>query len=188
MLLLTNRYDFSSLDHLSAIWRLRSDVDVTAAPTERFSLDGIAPGQSREVEIPWRRGSGGAPKDIFLDVEFRLEEDNDWAPAGHLVAWGCFEMSGVLPAGAVAGGHAAGAAVVREDDGGVSFPLLAAAAASLSAKETADRAGEVELANKARLPSPVQLKSEQQSSLVVYEEGDEASLSSSRDGSPMGQL
>lgn len=152
-------------------------------------MAGIAPGQSLEVEIPWRRGSGGVPGDLFLDVEFRLEEDNAWAPAGHLVALGCFEMSGVLPAGAVAGRHAAGAAVVREDHGGVAFPLLAAAAASLSAKETADKArgGGMELANKARLPS-VQLKSEQQSSLIVYEEGDEASLSSSREGSPMGQL
>lgn len=33
-----------------------------------------------------------------MHVEARLAAESAWAPEGHLVAWGCFPVSGLMPA------------------------------------------------------------------------------------------
>eukprot|EP00903_Cladosiphon_okamuranus_P009523 g9072.t2 len=122
-LLLTNRYGFLSLDHLSTSWRLRSstsssagsgaDPYLVAAGSLTLALSGLAPGESREisVEVPPaaaaaavaavepRIGRAGGTGEVFLHVEARLAAESAWAPEGHLVAWGCFPVSGLMPAG-----------------------------------------------------------------------------------------
>lgn len=105
--LVTNRYGFLSLDHLSAAWRLQSAAASGAKSslaTGFLPFAGIAPGESRELEIDVFAGLGGSNSDwsgirekgeLFLHVEVRLSTDSDWAEEGHLVAWGCFPIARV---------------------------------------------------------------------------------------------
>lgn len=37
--------------------------------------------------------------ELFVHVEARLRAGSAWAPEGHLVAWGCFPVTDIVPAG-----------------------------------------------------------------------------------------
>lgn len=176
-LLLTNRYDFLSLDHLSATWRLKS---AAAGGADAFlaagsiPLAGLASGSSSETEIDFGdggyRGGGehgaGRNEEIFLHVEARLSADSDWAPQGHLVAWGCFNVeSGIAtgkpgPPPVVLGSVPLPGVLHNGDGGGVGGGESVAVVGTVS------------------LPPPA---------LIVYDDEEEDSACS-REGSPMGQL
>jgi beta-galactosidase len=69
---------------------LKSDGDPST--TGQFTVDGLAPGQSCEIELPawkWDPRPGG---EYLLDIEFRLQKENSWASQGHLLAQQQFEM------------------------------------------------------------------------------------------------
>jgi beta-galactosidase/beta-glucuronidase len=82
---LTNRYYFSSLEHLTGAWELCED----GAVLQRGQLEPLtlAAGQSQEVVVPLRRPTVKAGAEYWLNVRFALAADTPWAKAGHVVAW-----------------------------------------------------------------------------------------------------
>lgn len=107
---LTNRYDFSSLDHLTAEWMLKS---AAASSSQRdrsrsvhvrgsIPLEDIAAGDAGEVKVDIDLGQfvdnmNAAEKraalgEVFVHIEVKLKADTCWARGGHVVAWGCFPI------------------------------------------------------------------------------------------------
>ena len=83
-----NRYDFLSLSHLVASWRLLDDGELVASGM--LPQLGAGPGESDLVALgpfPAFAGEG------VLDVSFRLGAATAWAEAGHEVAWDQFVLS-----------------------------------------------------------------------------------------------
>lgn len=200
----TNRYDFLSLEHLSVKWRLRSSATgMTTASGADSSLAGgqldvadIAPGESRELSVEdgpaaavaataaavaehgRQRGVGmewdvgGELGEFFLHVEARLVADSAWAPAGHLIAWECIPMSGLIfpPSRPLPPVPVPPSAMARPG----AAPELAAGAGE-GVGGGGDASGGATLETVVQ-PSP---------GFIAYED---ASASSSREESPLGQL
>ena len=86
-----NRYDFRGLDHLSARWRVERDGEVVQSGT--LDLPAVPAGERATVEVPFDGGvEGTADGERLLTVETVLASDTRWAPAGHTVATGQFEL------------------------------------------------------------------------------------------------
>ncbi|MDR2402683.1 MAG: DUF4981 domain-containing protein [Spirochaetaceae bacterium] len=93
--ILENRYDFSSLDHLSLDWSIRGE-DYRGVPgagetiLARGSLDlpGIGPGEKQELTL--KLPEDFCLKDyagiVYFHAAFCLRSDTPWAKAGHVVA------------------------------------------------------------------------------------------------------
>ncbi len=81
---LTNRYDFSTLDHLALHWSLTVDGRVVQSgvmpPPE------VAPQESALVRVPIKPLADAAGE-VLLNVSYRLAADTGWAEAGYEVAW-----------------------------------------------------------------------------------------------------
>ena len=85
-----NRYSFVSLAHLAGRWSVSCDgetLDGGALP----ALD-AAPGESAEIQVPYRLPAARAGSECFLNLSFSLAADTAWAPAGHEVAWAQFPL------------------------------------------------------------------------------------------------
>lgn len=93
-----------------------ADSSSLAGGSLTSALSGLAPGESREISVEIetppsavaveprlagvgrRGGVGERAGELFLHVEARLAAESAWAPEGHLIAWGCFPVSGLVPA------------------------------------------------------------------------------------------
>jgi beta-galactosidase len=84
--LIINRYDFITLDHLQCKWSIVGD-GFKGERKEVSVPKGIKPGTTAAIFI-----SEAAPEDIsgesYLEVSFSLKKPTSWAEAGHEVAWG----------------------------------------------------------------------------------------------------
>lgn len=188
LLSLTNRYSFSSLDHLSGNWSLKSAAgspgaggSPSAIARGLVPLDGVPAGESRELRVEISAedllggGEGGGEGGVtaegigeaFLHVEIALGADTAWAPKGHVVAWACFatEASAFLeglrgrePPGPGRGSARAVGGPFHGGGGHGSGPDPAASRATV------------------------------QHGMVMYEQDEEEDSVSSREGSPAGQL
>ncbi len=86
---ITNRFDFTNLDELEADWRIESDGKVVQhGPVEVH----LPPGQAQVVTLRLNRPADRGSSDYWLDVSFRLRQDQPWAKAGHEVAWEQFRL------------------------------------------------------------------------------------------------
>jgi beta-galactosidase len=85
-ILIINRYDFLTLDHLICEWLVVGD-GYTRTKQEIPIPEGVKPGTRAALFIP-----GGSFNDIavecYLEVTFKLKGPTSWAKAGHEVAWG----------------------------------------------------------------------------------------------------
>ncbi|MGV2620824.1 UNVERIFIED_CONTAM: DUF4981 domain-containing protein [Halobacillus marinus] len=87
----TNRYDFLSLDHLHASWKVMEGERCLDSGV--VSLEGIMPGESKTVDIPFLSLKDKAfEEEVWLTVECRLAHETDWAETGHEIAWAQFEL------------------------------------------------------------------------------------------------
>jgi beta-galactosidase len=95
-LVLSNQYDFITLDPFAIAWNVISD----GKQVQSGQLDPVrlAPGQQQEVVIPFKFPSPDAGQEFYLNVELKLAESVSWAGAGHVVAWEQFHLP-VVPAG-----------------------------------------------------------------------------------------
>ncbi|WP_415379080.1 glycoside hydrolase family 2 TIM barrel-domain containing protein [Halosimplex sp. TS25] len=84
-----NRYDFRSLDHLAASWRVEADGEVVESGA--LDLPAVAPGERESVEVPFEDADRG-DAEYLLTVEVSLAGATAWADAGHTVATGQFEL------------------------------------------------------------------------------------------------
>ena len=82
---ITNRHDFSLLDHLSLSWTLWRDARIVESGVERMVK--IKPGRSRVVALEYSPAPEEDEAEWWLELSFKLAQDHDWAPAGHEVAW-----------------------------------------------------------------------------------------------------
>ncbi|MBP2478892.1 beta-galactosidase [Crossiella equi] len=79
----TNLHDFLGLAHLRFTWALEAEGEQVAAGELR--VDDLAPGRSTVVPLPDLVTAHG---ETWLTVYARLADNQNWASAGHLVAWG----------------------------------------------------------------------------------------------------
>ncbi|KZS47198.1 beta-galactosidase subunit alpha [Paenibacillus glucanolyticus] len=91
-LLIMNRYDFISLDHLLAHYRVLADGQLVHSGL--LALPRIEAGTSAELsllEVMEQAALGVSPfAELWLEVSFSLAADCTWAERGHEVAWSQF--------------------------------------------------------------------------------------------------
>ncbi|WP_049917065.1 glycoside hydrolase family 2 TIM barrel-domain containing protein [Halogeometricum pallidum] len=87
-----NRYDFRSLDHLDAGWRLAADGAVVDSGS--LELPSVEPGDSASVRVPVDVDSSDADGELVLTLVASLAAETLWAERGHVVSTGEFELSG----------------------------------------------------------------------------------------------
>lgn len=85
-----NRYDFSDLGHVTALWEITAGEKLLAQGN--LDVSAIKAGEKRTVAIPlpdqliaYFRNSGA-----ILTLKFLQASDTEWAPSGHEIAWGQF--------------------------------------------------------------------------------------------------
>lgn len=84
LLRISNRYDFSTLDHLLCSWSLtREGVLVQQGVLD---LPEIPAHESRIVEVPFIRPENQDEWDYWLNLDFTLAFDTRWARQGHEIA------------------------------------------------------------------------------------------------------
>ena len=80
-LIVKNRYAFTSLDHLNAMWRLTADGETVESG--RFDLSSIGPYGEKKVALPCAVPEKG---ECILDFSVTEAMDRKYAKAGHEVA------------------------------------------------------------------------------------------------------
>ncbi|KAL2850181.1 glycosyl hydrolases family 2, TIM barrel domain-containing protein [Aspergillus pseudoustus] len=101
---ISNHYDFSGLDHLTATYHVVSESGNTE-PTV-LELPHINAGESRIVYLPLPLQK--YPEPAWLDISFRLRDDTVWAERGHEVSWSqlpLYNTEHPLPLGTVVAPH-----------------------------------------------------------------------------------
>ncbi len=95
-LLITNRYDFLSLEGLEIAWSLTEDgVVIDAGTAPRLE---IGPGESQRVTLDLTQPELAPGAEYWLNLIFTRREAAPWAEAGHLTAWEQFRMPWEAPA------------------------------------------------------------------------------------------
>ncbi len=82
-----SRYDFSTLGHLAAFWRLVQGGKTVQSGT--LALPEIKPGAEAVLTVPYTLPKFG---DAWLDITFSLASDTLWATRGHEIAWAQFAL------------------------------------------------------------------------------------------------
>ncbi|OXM87974.1 beta-galactosidase subunit alpha [Paenibacillus rigui] len=128
---ISNRYDFLTLEHLTATWTLLCD-GIVLEQGELPELD-IRPREEAALYIPWQTVVGQKAGEYWLHLRFTLKHDASWALRGHEVAWADLPIPGtpngkasgsLLPLQAMRGLQAvetAGAVELRGVDFSMSF-------------------------------------------------------------------
>jgi beta-galactosidase len=89
-----NRYQFITLNNLTAKWELSENGTNIASGNLAVGL--IEPGKDKDIKIPYTiKPKAGA--EYFLRVSFNLASDEMWAPKGFEVASQQFELPGSKP-------------------------------------------------------------------------------------------
>jgi beta-galactosidase/beta-glucuronidase len=91
-----NRYFHSDLSGLKIAWKLSADHEVLQAGV--LSPLRTPPGQSEEIVVPFARPASEPGVEQWLELSFRLAEDQTWADADHEVAWEQLPLPDRVPA------------------------------------------------------------------------------------------
>ncbi|KAK5165557.1 Beta-galactosidase (Lactase) [Saxophila tyrrhenica] len=104
-LVVQNRYGFRSLDHLTAVYKVKVFTDryaqdlmsgrshANATNSSKILASGtidlpqIEAGQTSYISLPAEVSNANADSEIWLTVSFRMREASAWAKAGHEIAW-----------------------------------------------------------------------------------------------------
>ena len=92
-LTIRNRHHTLSTDHLRFV--AISEVDGSPAHRVELTVPPVAPGESREVQLPIEVQEASESGETWLTVHAELAADTPWADAGHMVAWQQFELNPV---------------------------------------------------------------------------------------------
>ncbi|MDL4843223.1 glycoside hydrolase family 2 TIM barrel-domain containing protein [Aquibacillus rhizosphaerae] len=88
---ITNRYDFISLAHLHATWTIMSGESIVENGI--LPIGNISERSSEIVELGYDINMfHGSTDDVWLNIDFTLAKNTDWAKVGHRVAWGQFKL------------------------------------------------------------------------------------------------
>ncbi|ALV21421.1 beta-galactosidase, LacZ type [Carnobacterium antarcticum] len=90
--LITNQYDFQTLDNLNLSWSLKANHKIIQKG--QISIMGIEPKQTREAFVPLEplKASYFAAESLWLEVQFTLKSSTNWGAIGHEVAWKQFNL------------------------------------------------------------------------------------------------
>lgn len=91
----TNGFFFTNLGSFESRWELLENGEVVRHG-KLPRLD-VAPGDSREVRVPYGRIRRHGTSEHHVTVKFVLPEDTRWAPKGHVVAVEQFPLAGSTP-------------------------------------------------------------------------------------------
>ncbi|WP_433544021.1 glycoside hydrolase family 2 TIM barrel-domain containing protein (plasmid) [Streptomyces sp. CA-294286] len=83
---ITNRYDFSGLDHLAFEWSYQ--VEGETVDTGPLTVPRLQPGERAEVKLPAAPVTDRQHDEAQWTVRALLAENTPWADRGHPVAWG----------------------------------------------------------------------------------------------------
>ncbi len=86
--IITNLYDFTALDELTADWRVFTGEKTVCSG--KFKLN-LAPHQTAEVDLDMKFMENEGEV-YYLEIFFNLAHDTTWAGAGHNVAWEQIEL------------------------------------------------------------------------------------------------
>jgi beta-galactosidase len=87
---LHNKYQFINLQEFNLAWELECNGRVIESGTME-PVD-LAPGQSKEITLPFTQPELVAGGEYFLKVLFTLRTEEAWAKAAHVVAWEQFQL------------------------------------------------------------------------------------------------
>ncbi|WP_077369487.1 beta-galactosidase subunit alpha [Anaerosalibacter sp. Marseille-P3206] len=86
-----NIYDFISLDHLNLHWNISGDGKTLQSGI--LDMPYIEAGSSEIVTIPFDLNKKyELNTDLWLNIQFDLAVDTDWANKGHVIAWEQFKL------------------------------------------------------------------------------------------------
>jgi len=83
-LILENRYDFLSLDHLESRYLIKAEGEVVSQG--RFNIPHMEAREKTKVELPFPKDSLPQDKEVWLEINFSLQEENSWAERGYVIA------------------------------------------------------------------------------------------------------
>ena len=89
-LAIENRYDFRTLDHLDATWRVAVDGRLVQSGT--LELPTVGPWETATVTVPIDIDSLDGDGEYVLTVDVSLASGTMWAGRGHTVSTGEFEL------------------------------------------------------------------------------------------------
>ncbi|UNK19578.1 beta-galactosidase subunit alpha [Paenibacillus sp. N3/727] len=93
-LLVMNRYDFITLDHLQAHYRILAEGRLVHSGV--MPIPRIEPGKNEEILVPLNADEIEAGVDphaeMWLEISFTIAADCRWAARGHEVAWSQFTL------------------------------------------------------------------------------------------------
>jgi len=111
-----NWYDFVSLkDLVTGEWKLKADGEEIQHGT--LADLNLAPGATKEVEIPIKAFKAQPGVEYHLELSFVLKHDQPWAKAGHEVAWDEFKLPDSAPAEVAKTGSIDSLKVTESPDG-----------------------------------------------------------------------
>lgn len=87
-LTILSKYDFISLDNLSATYKVEELGETTSVvATGGLEIPTITAGKSVTIDLPSSIKSVKSEKELLATVTFRLKNAEAWAEAGHEIAW-----------------------------------------------------------------------------------------------------
>ncbi|KAI9149027.1 hypothetical protein HJFPF1_11072 [Paramyrothecium foliicola] len=89
-ILITNLYDFSTLNHLEARWTCSHFQQGTATQnisSGMMNLPSIGPKETARVDLPEKLGDSDLLGEVWLTISLVLKARTTWASSGHEVAW-----------------------------------------------------------------------------------------------------
>lgn len=87
---ITNTQNFTGMEWLRARWEL--EVDGALVGSGKLPLPRIAPGQGRDVTVPFKRSKLKPGQESFLTLRLYTARALPWCGANHEVAWEQFAM------------------------------------------------------------------------------------------------
>jgi beta-galactosidase len=91
-----NRYQFINLNGFTATWKVYEDGKEISSGD--FKADDIAPGQERDIKLPYTVANPKPGAEYFVRIAFNTTQDNLWAKKGFELAWQQFELPVKTPA------------------------------------------------------------------------------------------
>lgn len=86
----TSRFHFTNLNKYTIVWSLSEDG--TKIRNGSIVDAELAPGQNREITIPYGKINAKPGKEYWLLIEVQLKNDELWAKAGHQIAYEQFKL------------------------------------------------------------------------------------------------
>ncbi|WP_163101086.1 beta-galactosidase subunit alpha [Peribacillus alkalitolerans] len=89
-LIIENRYDFLSLDHVNLSWNVMGNGKMVESGN--IALPDLPAGEKVSMTIPYKNQLLPSNIEPYLNVSFTLKQDTLWAKQGHEIAWAQFNL------------------------------------------------------------------------------------------------